>query len=172
MQRVNDVWTQRARALGFPSRAMFKLLEANKKHRFLKQGHTVVDLGCAPGSWSKLASQIVGRNGEVYAVDINQLTEEELRVMGAYDKDEENMLKIEKRLQRSRSPVRFERADVTQWHPPRHLKRNVDVILSDMAPKTTGMCIAICYPSSLWLVSTRLALFRSVLLSYYFITLF
>ncbi len=141
MHKFNDIWTQKARALGFPSRAMFKLLEANKRYRILKPGAKVVDLGCAPGSWSKLASQIVGKRGTVYAVDLQHLTPGELSVMGAVDHDpsDPNLLKSERKLLKSRAPVFFQQADVTQWRPPKALRRSTDVILSDMAPKTTGI---------------------------------
>ena len=49
---INDPWVQRAKAEGWRSRAAFKLIELDDKHRLLNPGMTVVDLGAAPGSWS------------------------------------------------------------------------------------------------------------------------
>jgi hypothetical protein len=48
------------------------------------------------------------------------------------------LLKAERKLIRSRSPVKFIQGDVTEWAPPPALRHNFDVVLSDMAPKTTG----------------------------------
>jgi len=123
---------------------MFKLLEANKRYKILKPGHKVVDLGCAPGSWSKLAAQLVGPKGIVYSVDIQALTPQELQVMGVIDPnlpkaDQKKQLKIERELSRSTAPVIFQQADVTVWTPPKEIRKRIDVILSDMAPKTTGI---------------------------------
>lgn len=64
-RQVNDPFSAKARALGYRSRAVFKLSEIDDKHRFLKPGARVVDLGLAPGGWTQLAiergvTQIVG----------------------------------------------------------------------------------------------------------------
>ena len=49
---------------------MYKLEEAQKKHRFLKPGRRVLDLGCHPGSWSLYAAEVVGPGGLVVGIDL------------------------------------------------------------------------------------------------------
>ena len=56
-RQLNDPYVARARREGFRSRAAFKLAEVDDKHRFLKSGARVVDLGAAPGGWSQVAAQ-------------------------------------------------------------------------------------------------------------------
>jgi 23S rRNA (uridine2552-2'-O)-methyltransferase len=63
----------RARQAGFRSRAAFKLIEIDDRHRLLKPGARVIDLGAAPGSWSQVAARRVGAadgQGRVLAIDI------------------------------------------------------------------------------------------------------
>ena len=55
-RQLNDPYVQRAKAEGYRSRAAFKLVELNEKHKFLKPGMRVVDLGCAPGGWLQVAA--------------------------------------------------------------------------------------------------------------------
>jgi 23S rRNA (uridine2552-2'-O)-methyltransferase len=70
MQRhVTDPYVRRAQALGYRSRAAFKLLEIDAKDRLFSAGQTVVDLGAAPGGWSQVAAEKVGPRGRVIAVD-------------------------------------------------------------------------------------------------------
>jgi 23S rRNA (uridine2552-2'-O)-methyltransferase len=72
-RQLNDPYVARARHEGFRSRAAFKLIEIDDKHRLLKPGARVVDLGAAPGSWSQVAVKRVGAaegRGRVLAVDL------------------------------------------------------------------------------------------------------
>ena len=69
-QHFDDEWVKKARALGYRSRASFKLLEINDKEKLIKQGMRVLDLGAAPGGWSQVAIKLVGRSGQVIATDI------------------------------------------------------------------------------------------------------
>ena len=66
----NDPFVKGAREQGFRSRAAYKLLDIDDRDRFLTPGIKVVDLGAAPGGWSQLAAQRIGRSGRVIAVDI------------------------------------------------------------------------------------------------------
>src|SRR5712691_3470206 len=72
-RQLNDPYVERARREGFRSRAAFKLIEIDDKHRLLKPGARVVDLGAAPGGWSQVAAKRIhageGR-GRVVAIDI------------------------------------------------------------------------------------------------------
>jgi 23S rRNA (uridine2552-2'-O)-methyltransferase len=70
-RQLNDPYVARARREGWRSRAAFKLIELDDKHRFLKAGARVIDLGAAPGGWSQVAAMRVGagERGRVVAVD-------------------------------------------------------------------------------------------------------
>jgi 23S rRNA (uridine2552-2'-O)-methyltransferase len=72
-RQLNDPYVARARREGLRARAAYKLIEIDDKHRLLKPGVRVVDLGAAPGSWSQVAAKRVGaaqRSGRVVAVDL------------------------------------------------------------------------------------------------------
>jgi 23S rRNA (uridine2552-2'-O)-methyltransferase len=72
-RQLNDPYVARARREGFRGRAAFKLIEIDDKHRLLKQGARVVDLGAAPGGWSQVAAKRVGAaagKGRVVAIDL------------------------------------------------------------------------------------------------------
>ncbi|MEE4384313.1 MAG: SAM-dependent methyltransferase [Pseudomonadales bacterium] len=68
-EHVADPFVRRAQQAGYRSRAAFKLLELDEKHRLLRRGATVVDLGAAPGGWSQVAAERVGGEGTVIALD-------------------------------------------------------------------------------------------------------
>jgi 23S rRNA (uridine2552-2'-O)-methyltransferase len=69
-RHVTDPYVRKAKEQGYRSRAAFKLLEISEKEKILRPGLLVVDLGAAPGGWSQVAAQKVGRAGGVVAVDI------------------------------------------------------------------------------------------------------
>lgn len=69
-EHVHDHYVHRAQKDGYRARAAYKLLEINDKDRLLKPGVAVADLGSAPGSWSQVATQLVGAQGRVFALDI------------------------------------------------------------------------------------------------------
>jgi 23S rRNA (uridine2552-2'-O)-methyltransferase len=64
-----DARTRAAKAQGYPARSVFKLEEIDRRVRLLSRDKRVLDLGAAPGSWSLYASERVGPNGRVLAVD-------------------------------------------------------------------------------------------------------
>jgi 23S rRNA (uridine2552-2'-O)-methyltransferase len=112
-----DVYFQRAKEEGYRARSAFKLLQIQEKFGLLRRGQTVLDLGAAPGSWSQVASQLVGPAGQVVAVDL-QLIEPLPDVVTL-------------------------QGDMTS---PETLARileatggSVDVVLSDAAPNSTGI---------------------------------
>ena len=72
-RQLNDPYVREAQARGFRSRAAFKLIELDEKYRLLKRGGQVVDLGAAPGGWTQVALDKVGRSGKVVAVDIQEV---------------------------------------------------------------------------------------------------
>ena len=68
-EHFSDQYVQDAQKAGHRSRAIYKLMAMQEKDRILKSGQIVVDLGAAPGSWSQYAVQLVGEQGEVFALD-------------------------------------------------------------------------------------------------------
>jgi 23S rRNA (uridine2552-2'-O)-methyltransferase len=113
---VADARTAEAKKRGFPARSVFKLEEIQKKMQLLKRGMRVLDLGAAPGSWSLYAMQQVGPGGKVLAIDISPITQgfgpNVSVVQGdAFDLGSEVLARF--------APY--------------------DVVLSDMAPKTSGV---------------------------------
>lgn len=74
MQRhVADPYVRKAKALGYRSRAAFKLADIDRTDRLFAAGQRVVDLGAAPGGWSQVAAERVGPGGRVIAVDLLEL---------------------------------------------------------------------------------------------------
>ena len=69
-RHVNDPYVKRSQQDGYRSRAAYKLLEIQEKDRILAPGMRVLDLGAAPGSWSQIASRLVGPGGQVIALDL------------------------------------------------------------------------------------------------------
>ncbi|HDH98615.1 MAG TPA: RlmE family RNA methyltransferase [Deltaproteobacteria bacterium] len=115
MKKVQDHYFKKAKKQGFPARSVYKLEEAQKKYRFLRPGQTVLDLGAYPGSWSKYAAGVAGPKGLVVAVDIQKPS-----VMA------DNICL----LQRDVYDLKASKL--------REISPYFDVVLSDMAPKTTG----------------------------------
>ena len=118
-RQLNDPYVARARREGFRGRAAFKLIEIDDKHRFIKKGARVVDLGAAPGGWSQIAAKRVGAadgKGKVVAIDLLEMPE----IAG----------------------VSFARLDFLSDGAPDKLLEmmggRADVVLSDMAANTTG----------------------------------
>jgi len=113
--RRADRFTKKAKAEGYAARSVFKLSAVVDRNRFIRQGMRVVDLGCFPGSWSKFALQRVGPKGAVVGIDIKPP-----KISGGvfYQKDV---------------------YEVTPEELAGHLGGPADVILSDMAPNTTGI---------------------------------
>jgi 23S rRNA (uridine2552-2'-O)-methyltransferase len=115
-RQLNDPYVVRAKREGLRSRAAFKLTEIDDKHRLLKPGARVVDLGAAPGGWSQVAAKRVGESGRVVAIDILEMDE----IAG----------------------VDFARIDFLDPQAPDKLKAMLggpaDVVLSDMAANATG----------------------------------
>src|SRR3954449_9296543 len=72
-RQLNDPYVTRAKREGYRSRAAYKLIEIDDKHRFLKSGARVVDLGAAPGGWSQIAAKRCGAvegKGRVVAINV------------------------------------------------------------------------------------------------------
>lgn len=114
-----DALYQRAKREGYRSRAAYKLLELQKRGRVLRRGQVVVDLGAWPGGWLQVAAELVGPTGRVLGVDLA-----EIEPLPA-------------------PHILVVRDDVTDPACASRLAevlgRQADVILSDLAPKLTGI---------------------------------
>jgi 23S rRNA (uridine2552-2'-O)-methyltransferase len=65
-----DRYFKQAQAEGYRARSAYKLQEINSRFRVIRRGDQVLDVGAAPGSWSQVASELVGDEGQVVAVDL------------------------------------------------------------------------------------------------------
>ena len=72
MGKRKDHYWRKAKQEGFRSRAAYKLLEIQKKHKIFQKGNRVVDLGCAPGGWLQLIAAEVGPKGRMVGVDLQK----------------------------------------------------------------------------------------------------
>ncbi len=117
-QRLRDPFLQRAHRENYRSRAAYKLLEIQEKHRILAAGNRVLDLGCAPGSWTQVVAKIVGAKGVVIGIDLldTEPVEGATLVRGDF------------------TDMRI-RTDLLA----RFGGKKCDAVLSDMAPNTTGI---------------------------------
>jgi len=105
-----DFYTQKARKENYKARSVYKLLEIDEKFQVLRKGMKVLDLGCAPGSWTQFAVEKTGMSGKVVGIDI-----QECSVAGAeIIVGDINTIDI------------------------KDLGKNYDVVISDMAPATSG----------------------------------
>jgi 23S rRNA (uridine2552-2'-O)-methyltransferase len=114
-----DHYFKKAKAENFAARSVFKLEEIDQRYRILKEGQTVLDLGASPGSWSQYASKKVGTSGRVLGVDLSPVT---VKLP--------NAVFIQADLRDLNLEQVFQEHGFT---PP------FDLVLSDMAPKTTGI---------------------------------
>lgn len=69
-----DHYSQKAQRDGYAARSVYKLEEIDKRWRVIRRGAAVLDLGCAPGSWTKFAAEKVGAQGLVHGYDLKPVT--------------------------------------------------------------------------------------------------
>ena len=65
-----DHYSRRAKKDRYPARSVYKLEEIQQKHRLIKKGDKILDLGCSPGSWLLYAAKLTGDRGQVVGVDL------------------------------------------------------------------------------------------------------
>ena len=117
-RQLNDPYVAEAKRLGYRSRAAFKLLQLDQRFGLLRAGQRVLDLGAAPGGWSQVATTTVkaGGGGTVVAVDLLPLEPLAGATLIQGDIRDEPVLAAAKDA----------------------LAGTADLVLSDMAPNTTG----------------------------------
>ena len=69
-EHFQDEYVKKAQALGYRSRAVFKLIEIQETDKIIRPGINTVDLGAAPGGWSEYVRKIVGKQDKVIALDL------------------------------------------------------------------------------------------------------
>ncbi|HUT18345.1 MAG TPA: RlmE family RNA methyltransferase [Anaerolineae bacterium] len=72
-QQGEDPYFRKAKEEGYRARSAYKLIQIQDRFHILHRGDTVLDLGAAPGSWSQVASELVGSDGLVIAVDLQPI---------------------------------------------------------------------------------------------------
>jgi 23S rRNA (uridine2552-2'-O)-methyltransferase len=119
--KVHDHYFQKAKEQHYLARAVYKLEEIQKRYSILKARDRVLDLGAAPGSWIQLASGVVGGSGLVVGIDIKQI----VHAFG------NRVVSIQGDI----FDLEFVETALRDYLP-------FDVVLSDMAPATSGIKVA------------------------------
>ena len=133
-RHLSDEYVKRAQLDGYRSRAVYKLLEIQQRDQLIRPGQVVVDLGAAPGGWSQVAQEIVTHKGAVFALDILPM-----EAIGG---------------------VTIIEGDFREQQPLDKLRealdgRDVDLVISDMAPNLSGMA-TVDQPRSIYLCELAL----------------
>lgn len=117
-RHVSDPYARKAGAQGYRARSAFKLLDIVNREGLARPGDTAVDLGAAPGSWSQVLAQRLGRTGQVVALDLLEVAPLAGVTFVQGDFREEGVLKrLEAALE----------------------GRKIDLVVSDMAPNISGV---------------------------------
>ncbi len=111
-----DHYTRQARKAKYPARSVFKLQEIQKRVGLIRPGDRVLDLGCAPGAWTLYAAEQVGPGGRVLGIDLTPLT---VALPPQAEAVQGDVFALGEEVRRKMSD-------------------GFDVVLSDMAPATTG----------------------------------
>lgn len=117
--KVKDHYFKKAKKENYLARSIYKLEEIDVKHRVLKSGDSVVDFGYHPGSWVQYTSKKVGDQGKVRGIDIKPVNKKLSHLS--------NVMLFEKSIFEVNVLEDLEMEDL------------FDVVLSDMAPNTTGI---------------------------------
>src|SRR5436190_5129224 len=117
-EHVNDHWVKEATRLGYRSRAAFKLIEIADKDHLFRPGISVVDLGAAPGSWTQVLREKLGRGARIVALDVAAMAPLPgvTFVQGDF-REEAGLAALEAALE----------------------GRKVDLVVSDLAPNLSGV---------------------------------
>lgn len=117
--KVKDHYFNKAKSENYLARSIYKLEEIDEKYKILKPGMYVVDFGYHPGSWIQYTSRVIGDEGRVVGIDVREVNKKlsGVKNVRVYQKDI------------------FDISDLSQLD----VDRAFDVVLSDMAPNTTGI---------------------------------
>jgi 23S rRNA (uridine2552-2'-O)-methyltransferase len=115
--RLKDTYRVQAKKEGYPARSVYKLQEIQQHLGLIRQGNSVVDLGCHPGSWLQYCAQIVGLRGRVLGIDRKPPTIPLVPPITFLEAD----------------VLALSREQLPDW------SRGADLVLSDLAPNTSGV---------------------------------
>jgi 23S rRNA (uridine2552-2'-O)-methyltransferase len=110
-----DHYTAQAKREKYPARSVYKLKEIQKKYKLIRPKHTVLDLGCAPGSWTLFVSEILGQNGFITGIDLHKVN---IQIKSPHCLMTDDIFVVKDWETLTGAPF--------------------DIVLSDMAPNTTG----------------------------------
>ena len=133
-EHLNDEYVKKAQKEGYRCRAVYKLIEITDKNQIITKGDRILDLGAAPGGWSQVAAEIVGKTGQIIASDILPIEE----IPG----------------------VDFLQGDFTEMSVYKALlsltkDQKINTVLSDMAPNMSGQ-LSVDQPKSMYLAELAL----------------
>lgn len=114
-----DYFFHKAKEQNFAARSVFKLEEIDKRFRILRRGALVLDLGAAPGSWAQFTSKAIGPEGKILGIDLQKINLTLPNATFILGDVREKKEEIEKFLE----------------------GKKFNIVLSDMAPRTTGIAI-------------------------------
>ena len=117
--KVKDYYYKKAKKENYLARSIYKLEEIDAKYKILKKGSLVLDLGYYPGSWIQYTSEQIGEEGRIIGIDLQEIN---------------NKLSSLKNVTLFKADF-FDLKDLREIG----LEKKVDVLLSDMAPNTTGV---------------------------------
>ena len=122
-RELHDHFFREAKREGYRSRAAYKLTELDDRRSLLRRGDRVLDCGAAPGSWLQVIAARIGPKGRVVGVDLKEIDPEGLPA---------NVQTIAADLRDVSVETLAQAVGAPEGAPP------FDVVLSDMAPNTTG----------------------------------
>lgn len=117
-QRWADHYSEQAKKERYPARSVYKLKQAQRKFRLIRKDDQVLDLGCSPGSWLLYAAELTGKHGKVLGIDLKPVT---IKIPSQAETLKADILTIDR-----------------AWIENEDLANRFNVVLSDMAPATTG----------------------------------
>lgn len=125
MSRFNtkDRFFHKAKDEGFKARSVYKLSEIQQKYKVLKSGQNVIDLGCSPGSWSQYAHEQIGPSGKLLGIDLKPVDLKLARALFFQGNIIEEMNSGDFQVK------------IREFFG----EEKVNVVVSDMAPNTTGI---------------------------------
>lgn len=113
-----DHFFKKAKSEDYLARSVYKLQEIDEKYKLIRKNDVIVDLGASPGSWSQYCLKKLGPEGRLVGIDLTEVTLKDPR----YAFYHEDIFKMD-------WPTELHRLGLEMF----------DVVLSDMAPKTTGI---------------------------------
>ena len=119
MKKIFDHYSKKAKEENYAARSVYKLIEIDQKYNIIKRGMKILDIGCSPGSWSQYILKRIGK-GKLFGIDISN--------------------KITSRISSKDKRFTFIKSDIFYLNIDllKEKTGELDLILSDISPNTTG----------------------------------